>query len=209
MPVIRPSPKRRKRGLIAAMIVGVLVVALCVGVLLVLGNITGKPPSSRASAAARTASTSLATRSSGQQTGTTTPSGKPAHASPTAPASNLARPSTTSGRPHLGGPFSDFVGKYGSPTSQGDGNSQEFWVGPEQTIEISVVRNDQGEVTQLTILGPNTWNAQQTQSYCIQFLPDGATQFQTANNLIEYHSSAGEIVLNLQTTSCTLSFART
>ncbi|MGH2509550.1 MAG: hypothetical protein ACRDHZ_19405, partial [Ktedonobacteraceae bacterium] len=136
-----------------------------------------------------------------QTTSTVTPIQRPTP-TPTPPLSSV-----THGRPHMGGLFSDFVGTYGTPIPQGDSNSQNFLTGPNQTIDLNTMKNEQGIVTQLTILGPNTWNPPQTQNYCIQFLPNSAVQFKTTGNILEYHSSAGDVVLNLQSASvCALSF---
>jgi hypothetical protein len=110
----------------------------------------------------------------------------------------------THGRPHLGGLFSDFVGAYGKPTVQGDSNSQNFLTGSNQTIDINAIKNEQGIVTQLTILGPNSWDTQQTQSDCIQFLPANAVQFNATSTMLAYHSSVGDVLLQLQSASACL-----
>jgi|GEM_PF-2891908 len=208
MPSVKVSQNSRRRWLMIGTVVGVLI-ALCVGILLVRAMNTGKPSLSQAgSTAAQATGTAIEVQSTLHPVSTSTSTGGPAYGSPASPTPNLAQPGVTHGKPHIGGPFSDFRGEYGTPTSQGDSTNEEFWVDPQQTIDITVAQNDQGEVTQLTVLGPDTWNEQQAQSYCTQFLPDGATQFQTTSNQIDYHSSVGTIVLSLQSTSCSLSLAR-
>ena len=214
MPVARPPRRRHRPWLIALVIVGIVLV-IGIGAS-ILGNVMGLPliPGSKARQAQATGTatysqtgqlTSAATPTQ-NPTGSTTPS---SHTAPAATATpNPALPSVTHNRPHLGGPFSDFIGKYGTPANQGDGSGQNFWTGSDQSIDINVARNEQGKVTQLNVLGSASWNAQQTQNYCAQFLPDGAAQTSTSGNQIEYQSTAGKIVLTLQTPSCSLSFAK-
>lgn len=207
---IKPLYKRRKFWLSAMAIVGVLLL-LGLAASMLVGQTTGLAHP-QTSSVPQTTSAPTATQN-GQSASTPTPTTQ-ARATSTAtstrkptptPVYNL--PSVTHGRPRLGGPFSDFVGKYGTPTPQGDASSQNFWDGPDQSITISVQRNEQGKVTQINILGAPSWNVQQTQNYCVQFLPDGALQFNATNNQVEYHSSAGDVVLDLQPTSCSLSLA--
>lgn len=131
--------------------------------------------------------------------GTTTP-----HSAPP----QQGQPGTTHGRPHLGGPFSDFVGAYGPPEDQGDANTQNFWVGTGQTIDISVLRNAQSVVTWLDALGPNTWNAGQARAYCLPFLPNQAVQSGATATSTTYRSSAGAVVLTWQAHACSLALAR-
>lgn len=209
MPAIKSPRQSRRPWLLAILAVSVLLaLGLAVGIVINLSA----PSRSRASHA-QPGGTVTAVQS-GQTPGTNLTTATARAGATSTPNVGVAstpqsgQASTTHGRPHLGGPFSDFVGKYGIPSSQGDANSQEFWVGPDQAIDINVSQNEQGKVTQIQVLGSDTWNEQQTRSYCMQFLPDGATQFSATNNVIKYHSSAGEIDLNLQTTSCSLSFAQ-
>lgn len=216
MPVARPFRKRRRSWLIALLIVGTLLV-IGIGAS-ILGNIFGLPLLPGSKARQIQATGTVTATQTGQLTNAATPAGSPtqgtspsAHTTPapvSTPTPNLALPSVTHGRPHLGGPFSDFVGKYGTPGNQGDGSSQNFWTGSDQSIDINVTRNEQGKVTQLNILGSTSWDAQQTQNYCTQFLPDGAVQASASGNQIQYHSSAGQVMLNLQAPSCSLSFAK-
>src|SRR5262249_49846861 len=131
---------------------------------------------------------------------------------PTTPATATPRTgsaSVTHGRPHLGGPLTDFVGKYGTPDNQGDASGLNFWTGADQSIDLNINSDDQGSVTQVIVLGSSTWTTSQTQSYCQQFLPDGATQTGSSANLLTYSSRAGTVDLKLSsTTSCSISFAR-
>lgn len=215
MPVARPQKKRPKPWLLVALIVGVLLLLLGVGIVGTL--LSSSSPSSRASGATSTATapqsgqptnTAIATATSAQATSTSTSTAGVTHTSAPTPTPIIGAPIATHGRPHLAGPFSDFVGKYGTPTNQGDGSGENFWVGTDQSIDINVSRSDQGEVTQLNVLGPLSWNAQQAQSYCAQFLPDNAVQSNATSTQIDYHSSSGDVVLTLQAQSCLLSLAR-
>lgn len=212
MPIAQPPRKRRKPWLVVVVIVGVLVV-LGLGASL-FGKVMGPANSPQASNTPQPASALTAT-SANQPTNAVTPAGTATQATatvtaahqpkstPTPPLSNVSH-----GRPRLGGPFSDFVGKYGPATPQGDANSQNFWADSAQTIDINVMKNDQGNVTQLNILGPRSWTTQQSISYCTLFLPDQAVQFYATGTLIKYHTSAGDVVLNVQSpSSCLLTFA--
>ncbi len=219
MPVARPRRTRRKRWLVALIIASLLVI-LGVGI-----GVVSRGGASRSQTANRAQTTSTAAAQTAEVTNSATPgttaiptgtaaaaqataTTAAAQGAATAPTPTPPLSSISHGRPHLGGPFSDFIGAYGQPTSQGDSNSLNFWTGPNQSIDINVQRNEQGVVTQLNILGPDTWNTQQTQTYCIQLLPDHAVQFSATGNLIKYHSSSGDVLLNLQSPStCLLSFA--
>lgn len=212
MPSVKLPEKhpKTKRWLFVALIAGVLVLLL--GVSIGAMFLKSAPGNRQAQGAA---STSIALRH-GQPTGTVTVASPQTTATAIvggtnthAPASITGAPSVTHGRPHLGGLFSDFVGKYGTPTNQGDGSSDDFWVGTDQSIDINVSRNEQGEVTQLDVLGPLSWTAQQATSYCTQFLPDGAVQSGATATQVDYHTGAGNVELTLQTHSCLLVFSHT
>ncbi len=210
MPVARPPRKRRKLWVIALAIVGVaLIVGIGAGIVV---NVLS-PSRSQASHIAQ-ASGANATSQSSQNQSTTVASTATAGATSTlrvTPTTKQQRGQSSSphGRPRLGGPRTDFFGKYGSHSDQGDTSSVNFWTGTDQTIDLNVNGNDQGNVAQVTVLGADTWTASQTQSYCKQFLPAGATQTSSSANLITYSSHAGTVHLNLQSaTSCSLVFAR-
>lgn len=203
-------PRRRRRPWLVALLAlaGLLILGL---VVVALGNMFGLPlsPSGHAKLAA---GTPVAQPGSPGTSGSLPASRATQTASASATSQSatpqVGQPGVTYGRPHLGGLFSDFVGKYGPPTNQGDADSQNFWVGADQTIDINVLSNAQEMVTRLDVLGPGTWNAQQAGDYCVQFLPDKAVQFSATTTQREYHSSVGTVVLTLQTESCVLSLAR-
>lgn len=213
MPAAKPPRKRRKRGFILPLALGgLLLLCLGIGIASALFRLSsthtgraqqadgtqilyqGAPAANGSPAAAQATQTASASAS----TSTPVPGATP----------QIGPASATHGRPHLGGPLSDFVGKYGPPTDQGDTTSQNFWVGTDQTIDLNVLTNGQGEVTRLDVLGPPSWTTQQAASYCLQFLPDQAVQFEATATQREYHSSVGVVVLTWQPQSCLLSFAR-
>lgn len=212
MPIAKPLRKRPKTRLwlLGALIAVILALVLGVGI----GGMFHKSPTGNSHAQGAT-STSIALQHS-QPTSTVTVTSSQATATaivggthPHNPTPIVGSPSATHGRPHLGGPFSDFVGKYGIPTNQGDGSSEDFWVGTDQSVDINVSRNEQGEVTQLNVLGPLSWTTQQATSYCTQFLPDNAVQSNATATQVDYHTSVGNVELTLQTHSCLLVFSHT
>ncbi len=112
---------------------------------------------------------------------------------PTSTSNGLA---ATHGTPQIGALLSDFVGKYGQPVSQGIGNSQNFYADTAQTITLNVSTTGQKQqVTQINFIGPDTWSDTQTKTFTTQYLPSDAVEFNTVDNLTDYHSSVGEIVL--------------
>jgi hypothetical protein len=105
--------------------------------------------------------------------------------------------------------LTDFIGKYGTPSNQGDTSGLNFWTGTDQTIDLNVNGNEQGKAEQVTVLGADNWTTSQTQTYCEQFLPTGAAQTSSSATLITYSSHAGTVDLKLlSASSCSLSFAR-
>jgi hypothetical protein len=112
----------------------------------------------------------------------------------------------------IGGKFSDFYGKYGTPHNQ-DSSNGETWVVPGQLfILVGADPDSSGKVVKVTIVESdqdgNSWPNSQMLSYCMQFMPADASQFNTVDNIIDYHSSIGEIVVLLNTGSCVISMAQ-
>lgn len=217
MPMVRPPrPSRpsRKLWLLVFLIASVLViVGVGVGVVVALktpthtlarGTVTAVSMSNSSTATVVGNSQTIGVATSTATVGASVTAGARATATP-----HPGQSASTHGRPRLGGPLTDFVGKYGTPTSEGDANSLNFWTGTNQTIDLNVNGNDQGNIAQIAVLGADTWTATQTQSYCAQFLPDGAVQTSSSASLITYSSSAGTVDLELPSaTSCSLAFAR-
>lgn len=212
VPVVRPPRSRRKLWLLVVCVVcGLVVVGAGVGFVVMLGAPSHTQARGTTSGAQRTAPAGGSSQAASSTTASSTaPSGRsttPGVVPTSRP--QTGQPGVTHGRPHLGGPLTDFTGKYGSPSSQGDANSLNFWIGPDQTIDLNVNSNEQGNVAQVTVLGADTWTTAQTQSYCEQFLPDGAVQTASSSNLITYHNSTGTIDLKLPSaTSCSLAYTR-
>ena len=211
MPTIKPPRKRRKRGLVLALTGGgFLLLCLALGLASFLLR-TSPSPIGDAQKSDNTQTVLQRTQivrsspSAFQGTQIST-SSTPTPASSALP--QTGQPSATHGRPHLGGPFSDFVGKYGPPNEQGDTSGQNFWIGTDQAIDLNISSDTQGEVTQLAALGPTSWNSQQAEQYCLPFLPNRATQFKATTTQRAYHSDSGDVLLTVQAHSCLLLFAR-
>lgn len=105
----------------------------------------------------------------------------------------------THGIPHLGGPISDFEGKYGQPISRSFQKGQLYYGDKSQTINIYAIADEQHNqpVTFLAVVGPQVWNDSQTKAYCTEFLPSNAQEFNSTSNLTDYHSSIGEVELTM------------
>jgi len=106
----------------------------------------------------------------------------------------------THGLPQIGGPISDFNGKYGSPDDQGSSNSETWITNQQQRTRIHALVDASEKVTSVIVTSGASW-------YCSQFLPPGAQQFNAVNNLTFYHSNAGEIVMQLNPAACTMMLA--
>ena len=122
----------------------------------------------------------------------------------------------THGKPHIGGPFSDFVGKYGQPIGQGSGNSYNFQSDtPRSDGSLppgpNVTPNAAGMVIGLDIVsdGATTVSFDQARLHCEVWLPSDAVEFNRAPPYIDYHSSVGEIVMMVNDFGdCVLSIAQ-
>lgn len=209
LPAAKPPHRRRGVRLRVLLLLTLLVVAgLGIGTILAFVVSSHSQASPAVSNAGRTPAVTAAEKTPTAGTNSLSTPSQPT--TPTAGGTAKAgAPSITHGKPHLGGPLTDFVGKYGTPSSQGDVSSASFWVGPSQSIVLNVSSNDQGTVTQIVVIGESAWTGQQTEQYCAQFLPDGAVQKSSSSTLLTYQSSAGTMYLALQATStCSLLFAR-
>jgi hypothetical protein len=123
---------------------------------------------------------------------------------PTATATPVAK--VTHGKPQIGGLFSDFYGKYGTPKIRPDSSnaSASWFVSEQPSIAINATPNAAGRVThvvvtELDLETGKTWNQAQMTSYCNPFLPDDATptssvgDYYTDGLSINYSSSIGNI----------------
>lgn len=137
---------------------------------------------------------------------------------PAAPASPTSVPTATPtsastqvvvtyGRPRLGGPLSDFVGKYGVPTVEGSFTDGDIEMGPQ---------TDDNNIVQSVTAGPcnncSSWGLYQARDYCLQFMPPKAVPYkgdgQNLQDLIHspiyFSSSIGRIGLTVEPTYCVL-----
>lgn len=132
-------------------------------------------------------------------------SGGPA---PTVPLPTPTQPPATHGTPHIGGPISDFYGKYGQPHNQGIGDSETWIADQQQTVLINASPDANGVAIGMGVTAAADWSDAQTTQYCSQFLPPDASAFNSVGNLTDYHSSVGEIVMQISQASCTLTISQ-
>jgi hypothetical protein len=132
-----------------------------------------------------------------------------ATATPVATATSAPQPTATSGgKPFIGGPFSNFPAKFGPPIGHGAGDSDNFYADASQTIVIDVSPTS-GTVTYVSVIGPDTWSDVETFTYCIQFLPDGATEYNSAGPNTDFHSNVGDLVVsNYGSGACVINMVR-
>jgi hypothetical protein len=103
----------------------------------------------------------------------------------------------------------NFPAKFGQPFGHGSAGADTFWADSARSIIIGVSPNS-GTVTQVNVIGPTWWSDSQTVTYCIQFLPDGATKYNSAGPYTtDYHSSVGDLVVsNIGVGFCTITMAQ-
>lgn len=130
--------------------------------------------------------------------------GVPPTATP-APTKKAVSVSTTHGRPHLGGPVSDFFGKYGASQNTQPGSAS--WL--LNDTDILLLHFDaQGVVNYINYSGPDTWSKEQYTSYLLTFAPSGSQENAAANtswknsggdpyNPIAYTSPSGKFFLHI------------
>lgn len=111
----------------------------------------------------------------------------------------------THGNPRMGGPITDFAGKYGPSSGSGNGSNQLYWADVAHTIFLAVTPNIIKSVVDIVVSGPDSWDVTVAQNFCAQYLPDDAQEFnntQGQDPFIDYHSSMGEIVMQLSPITC-------
>jgi hypothetical protein len=106
---------------------------------------------------------------------------------------------SANGRPFVGGPYSDFVKKYGQPNSIGANGRALFRASSAPQILIGVSPTS-GAVKYTGADGPATWTTQDAFAYCAQFLPNGATQYHSDGQHKYYHSGVGDLHLDAPST---------
>lgn len=115
--------------------------------------------------------------------------------------------SSQTANPHLGGTLDDFVATYGAPVQTAP-NYEVFSISTARItayINPSDLPNAQ-TVNRVAVTGPSTWRPQDTAANCAVFLPDDAVRYDGGIDAgyIDYHSSLGEIVLQVDTQNCLL-----
>lgn len=116
------------------------------------------------------------------------------------------KPAITHGQPGIGGPISDFFGKYGSPSST-NGNDAVWLLNQDGSLLLDARNTGAGRVGYLSLTVPDSWSSDQTKTYCLSFAPpaytlDPSSQPFNAQGLFVYNSPAGKFALHLQTASC-------
>ncbi len=122
----------------------------------------------------------------------------------------------THGSPQIGGPLSDFYGKYGKPFLPTGSNGSESWnVSEQPSIAIGAAPNDAGRVTHISVAEidlntGNLWDIPRMEAYCSQFLPGDVVEYNRLPGpgdllLLDYNSSIGQIVEQLTSGTCTIS----
>lgn len=107
-------------------------------------------------------------------------------------------------QPRMGGPLSDFIGQFGPPSTDSDGDKTFNDEGDTVTITVGV---SGPTVNSIAISGPSSWDVSATTQYCEQFLPDGAVEtgnFVGHDTDIDYSSPMGDITMQLSQTNCDL-----
>jgi len=102
---------------------------------------------------------------------------------------------SANGRPFVGGPYADFVKKYGQPNSIGASGRALFRASRAPLILLGVSPTS-GAVNYAGADGPGTWTAQDAFAYCAQFLPQDATQYHSDGQHKYYHSGVGDLHLD-------------
>lgn len=185
-PLIPPSPKKKSHKRLW------LILAAVVLVLAVMIGIASQSQNQQS------ASTSQATQNPTLQS-TSRPTPKPT----VQPTKGLA---VTHGTPFIGGPISDFFGKYGSPTNT-NGNDAFWSLNSDESLTIDARDTGGGRVGYLAIVTPDNWSQQHIQSFALGFAPQEYTLDQTsipynASGLYVYDSPSIKFALHLSQGSC-------
>jgi len=151
---------------------------------------------------------SVANYANQQQTSSTQASSQPSQSTNDASTPSPVAPAATNGTPQIGGPISDFYGKYGQPNNEGNGGSETWIADQQQQTLVNASADANGRVTQVTLTSGANWSNDQTKQNCSQFLPPDASEFNTDGPYIDYHSSIGEVVMQISQSSCVLSMAQ-
>jgi len=120
---------------------------------------------------------------------------------PTTTAGNLKNINPTYGTPTIEGHISDFIGKYGIPSTT-NGKDMMWLLNSEGSLSLDVRDTGRGIVGYLSISTPGSWNLQKVQSFCLAFAPHDyrLDQISTPNNsssLYVYDSPNGKFALHV------------
>lgn len=203
-----PPPKKNSKKFIAV-VLGIVVATVllgCIGMLVLASMKSQTAQQTATNQSSVTQAVQQPTQAAQQPTIQTTPkpSQQPTPKPTVQPTKAIA---VTHGTPHIGGPISDFYGKYGQSNNQGFGHSETWIVDQQQQTTVNATPNASGEVTGVTVTSGSNWNDSQMQTYCSQFLPSDASEFNSTSNLSDYYSSVGEIVLQLEQASCVIAIS--
>jgi hypothetical protein len=143
----------------------------------------------------------------GQSATSSRPTTQPTQApTPTATPMGLSNVKPTHGVPEIGGPISDFFGKYGTPTRI-DG-TDAFWVlNQDGSLSLDARDTGGGNVGYIAAVTPYSWSNDQTKNFCLAFAPQGYSPDPTsipytANGPFVYDSPGGKFALHLSSGSC-------
>jgi hypothetical protein len=221
-----PLKKSRRRLWIILAIIGGLLVLSCATCGIVAALV---PPTKQAIQPTQAPSIAVATATSTQAptatdtpqpspTATATPTPKP---KPTTGATNVN--AITHGTPHLGGPISDFYGKYGSQIAgdvqsgsapNGSPDSSVGWITDSNNAYFLAVHyyTPSNIVHYITYAGPSDWSKAQYRDFMLTFAPPGTAENVSANqawqqgggdpyNPIAYTSSIGNFFIHINSGS--------
>jgi len=100
---------------------------------------------------------------------------------------------SSTGFPYVGGPYSRFVFRYGSPIV--DNNVEKIFNDPVQDgVTVTATVNTNNIVTKAGIAGPNDWT--DALNSCIQLLPPGFNKYNDTSVFIDYHSPVGDVIIH-------------
>lgn len=104
----------------------------------------------------------------------------------------------------MGGSLDAFESAYGLPTRTAP-SSETF---TSNKIQITAYVNTAQVVIRVFVTGIAAWNVNDDYTYCKQFLPLDASEFHrvvtSTPAFVDYHSSLGDITMQLQTPTCLL-----
>ena len=110
--------------------------------------------------------------------------------------------------PFVGGPYADFVARYGEPyltapsTTLTDG--QAMFTSDGDSSVVFKVSPTSGNVSLLVATGPASWTDQDAMAFCKQFLPVGATKTDAATSHQTFHADVGDLRLDVAAAACDL-----